>query len=43
MEQFEVRDGFWFYHKGYEPLDLGLDQETDVIIQRAQAYFGGEE
>lgn len=43
MEQFEVRDGFWFYSKGQEPLDIGMDEDTAVIIQRVQSYFNGQE
>jgi len=43
MEQFEPRDGFWFYQKGKEPLDIAADQPTDEIIQQAQTYFMGIE
>jgi hypothetical protein len=39
MEQFEPRDGFWFYRKGDEPLDLGADEPVDEVIQRVQTYF----
>ena len=43
MEQFEPRDGFWFYRKGAEPLDLGSDEPVDDVIQRVETYFESTE
>lgn len=43
MEQFEPRDGFWFYQKGQEPLDLGADEPLDEILEQAHSYFLGPE
>lgn len=38
MQQFEPRNGFWFYEEGKEPLDLGYDQ-VEVILPQAKRYF----
>lgn len=43
MEQFEPRDGFWFYQKGQEPLDLGANEPIDEVMERAHSYFLGLE
>jgi hypothetical protein len=39
MEQFELRDGFWFYEYGKEPLDMGAEENGTAIINKANDYF----
>lgn len=39
MEQFEPRNGFWFYTYGDAPIDLDAENETAEIIRKAEAYF----
>jgi hypothetical protein len=39
MEQFEPRNGFWFYKYGDTPLDLGSENPAEAIIKEAQKYF----
>lgn len=38
MQQFEPRNGFWFYERGKEPLDLEYDM-VDPTVKRARRYF----
>lgn len=42
MEQFEPRDGFWFYKKGSEPIDLSAEVGINTVITQAKAYFSEE-
>lgn len=42
MEQFEPRDGFWFYKKGAEPIDLSAEEDINTVITHAKAYFSEE-
>jgi hypothetical protein len=38
MQQFEPRNGYWFYEKGKEPLDLEYDM-VDPTVKKAKRYF----
>jgi len=38
MQQFEPRNGFWFYERGKEPLDMEVD-ESGAVLQKAKRYF----
>lgn len=38
MEQFELRNGFWFHQTGEEPLDFGMD-EYPGFMEQVKAYF----
>ncbi|MFT4601659.1 MAG: hypothetical protein ACI857_001842 [Arenicella sp.] len=38
MKQFEPRNGYWFYEKGKEPIDLEYDM-IEPTIQKAKRYF----
>lgn len=38
MQQFEPRNGFWFYERGKEPLDLEYDM-VEPTLKKARRYF----
>ena len=38
MEQFEPRNGYWFYERGKEPLDLEYDM-VEPTVKKAKRYF----
>lgn len=38
MQQFEPRNGFWFYERGKEPLDLEYDM-VESTLKKARRYF----
>lgn len=39
MQQFEPRNGYWFFERGKEPLDLEYDK-VELTLKKAQRYFG---
>ncbi len=41
MQQFEERNGFWFYEKGLEPLDMDY-VSVDSALRDSKLYFGGD-
>lgn len=38
MQQFEPRNGFWFFERGKEPLDLEFDM-VNPTLEKARRYF----
>ena len=41
MQQVEERQGYWFYEKGLEPLDMGW-VSVDSVLRDAKLYFSGD-
>ena len=39
MQQFEPRNGYWFFERGKEPLDVEYDM-VEPTLKKAQRYFG---